>query len=172
MSQHTELIASLRAESDELIKYQFSHTKEAMSCLQRLHDLSLEAADALQAMEPSELDKTADNNKVICPNCCHQFTAIPVNVQTRLQALERVTWQPIETAPKDGTQVMLTNGISVAHGNWLHAEPFIREIRDLEGRYIDQDESDGYDGWIDFIGGMMPEPTLWMPLPTPPESKE
>ena len=88
-----------------------------------------------------------------------------------LQALERVTWQPIETAPKDGTQVMLTNGISVAHGNWLHAEPFIREIRDLEGRYIDQDESDGYDGWIDFIGGMMPEPTLWMPLPTPPESK-
>ena len=87
------------------------------------------------------------------------------------QALERVTWQPIETAPKDGTQVMLTNGISVAHGNWLHAEPFIREIRDLEGRYIDQDESDGYDGWIDFIGGMMPEPTLWMPLPTPPESK-
>ena len=134
MSQHTELIASLRAESDELIKYQFSHTKEAMSCLQRLHDLSLEAADALQA-------------------------------------LERVTWQPIETAPKDGTQVMLTNGISVAHGNWLHAEPFIREIRDLEGRYIDQDESDGYDGWIDFIGGMMPEPTLWMPLPTPPESK-
>ncbi len=49
-----------------------------------------EAADALQAMEPSELDKTADNSKVICPNCCHQFTAIPVNVQTRLQALERV----------------------------------------------------------------------------------
>lgn len=47
----TELIASLRAESDELIKYQFSHTKEAMSCLQRLHDLSLEAADALQALE-------------------------------------------------------------------------------------------------------------------------
>ena len=54
MSQHTELIASLRAESDELIKYQFSHTKEAMSCLQRLHDLSLEAADALQALEPDD----------------------------------------------------------------------------------------------------------------------
>ena len=89
-----------------------------------------------------------------------------------LQALERVPmteWQPIETAPKDGTQVMLTNGISVAHGNWLHAEPFIREIRDLEGRYIDQDESDGYDGWIDFIGGMLPEPTHWMPLPDCPK---
>ena len=102
----------------------------------------------------------------------HELIGLIERAADALQALERVTWQPIETAPKDGTQVMLTNGISVAHGNWLHAEPFIREIRDLEGRYIDQDESDGYDGWIDFIGGMMPEPTLWMPLPTPPESKE
>ena len=101
----------------------------------------------------------------------HELIGLIEEAADALQALERVTWQPIETAPKDGTQVMLTNGISVAHGNWLHAEPFIREIRDLEGRYIDQDESDGYDGWIDFIGGMMPEPTLWMPLPTPPESK-
>ena len=101
----------------------------------------------------------------------HELIGLIERAADALQALERVTWQPIETAPKDGTQVMLTNGISVAHGNWLHAEPFIREIRDLEGRYIDQDESDGYDGWIDFIGGMMPEPTLWMPLPTPPESK-
>ena len=101
----------------------------------------------------------------------HELIGLIERAADALQALERVPWQPIETAPKDGTQVMLTNGISVAHGNWLHAEPFIREIRDLEGRYIDQDESDGYDGWIDFIGGMMPEPTLWMPLPTPPESK-
>ena len=64
MSQHTELIASLRAESDELIKYQFSHTKEAMSCLQRLHDLSLEAADALQALERVPMT-TADMVNVV-----------------------------------------------------------------------------------------------------------
>ena len=90
MSRHTELIASLRAESDELIKYQFSHTKEAMSCLQRLHDLSLEAADALQALEPDDSGIVPDSDKVICPGCSHQFTAIPGNVQARLQALERV----------------------------------------------------------------------------------
>ena len=100
MSQHTELIASLRAESDELIKYQFSHTKEAMSCLQRLHDLSLEAADALQALEPDDSGIVPDSDKVICPGCSHQFTAIPGNVQARLQALERVPmtdeqWQEI-----------------------------------------------------------------------------
>ena len=100
MSQHIELIASLRAESDELIKYQFSHTKEAMSCLQRLHDLSLEAADALQALEPDDSGIVPDSDKVICPGCSHQFTAIPGNVQARLQALERVPmtdeqWQEI-----------------------------------------------------------------------------
>lgn len=49
-----------------------------------------EVKPVLQAMEPSESDKTADNDKVICPECCSQFTAIPVNVQARLQALERV----------------------------------------------------------------------------------
>ena len=90
MSQHTELIASLRAESDELMGYWFGHTKEAMSCLQRLHDLSLEAADALQALEPDDSGIVPDSDKVICPGCSHQFTAIPGNVQARLQALERV----------------------------------------------------------------------------------
>jgi len=61
-----------------------------MSCLQRLHDLSLEAADALQALEPDDSGIVPDSDKVICPGCSHQFTAIPGNVQARLQALERV----------------------------------------------------------------------------------
>ena len=77
-------------------------------------------------------------------------------------------WQPIETAPKDGTQIILTNGVSVAQGEWLHQEPYARENRDLDGRYISQDEFDGFDGWIDFVGGMLPEPTHWQPLPPPP----
>jgi hypothetical protein len=45
-----------------------------------------------------------------------------------------------------------------------------REKRDLEGRYIDQDEHDGFDGWLDCDGGMQPDPTHWMPLPPPPAS--
>ncbi len=78
------------------------------------------------------------------------------------------TWQPIETAPKDGTDVMLSNGKSVSVGSWLHQEPVIRERRDLDGRYIDQDEFDGFEGWVDWGGGMQPAPTHWMPLPPPP----
>ncbi len=78
-------------------------------------------------------------------------------------------WQPIERAPKDGTAILLTNGKDVAEGHWYFEEGGTTEHRDLDGRYIDQTESDGYDGWLDWEGGMQPDPTHWMPLPAPPE---
>jgi hypothetical protein len=37
-----------------------------------------------------------------------------------------------------------------------------------DGRWIDQQESDGFEGWMDWSGGMKPDPTHWMPLPTAP----
>ncbi len=77
-------------------------------------------------------------------------------------------WRPIETAPKDGTEILLSNGDDVSQGHWLYEAPYIRERRDADGRYIDQDESDGFEGWIDWLGGMNPEPTHWMPLPPAP----
>lgn len=78
-------------------------------------------------------------------------------------------WQPIETAPKvKDAPLLLTNGVSVAQGWWMDEPGYIREKRDLDGRYIDQDESDGYTGWMDCDGGMLPEPTHWRPLPAPP----
>ena len=77
-------------------------------------------------------------------------------------------WLPIESAPKDGAHILLSNGTEVSQGWWEHEEPYIREQRDSEGVYIDQQEHDGYDGWIDCGGGMLPEPTHWMPLPPPP----
>ena len=126
---NTELIASLRAESDELIKYQFSHTKEAMSCLQRLHDLSLEAADALQALE-----------------------RVPM------------TWQSIDTAPKDGTNVLLYfSGLGWVRGSWdsqiHHRKPKPYWTHDC----------------IQYMGvahARANQPNWWKPLPpTPPESK-
>ena len=85
-----------------------------------------------------------------------------------LAAPQPEPWMPIETAPKDGSEMLLSNGETVAQGHWLHAEAYIREKRDADGRYIDQEESDGFDGWIDYIGGMLPEPTHWMPLPAAP----
>lgn len=60
-------------------------------------------------------------------------------------------WHPIETAPKDGRDVLLFtpspfNGITI--GSW--------------GKWIG--------GWGDQDGDMYPDPTHWMPLPEPPES--
>ena len=77
-------------------------------------------------------------------------------------------WQPIETAPKDGSQILLTNGVDVAQGWWVNEEQFIEEIRDIDGRHVDQIESDGFTDWLDCEGGMNPSPTHWMPLPPPP----
>ncbi|MDT6962883.1 hypothetical protein QTN24_15390 [Cupriavidus sp. SZY C1] len=77
-------------------------------------------------------------------------------------------WQPIATAPKDGTNIIVTNGSSVAQGWWCSEEPYVREQRDLTGAWIDQQESDGFEGWLDCDGGMQPDPTHWMPLPQPP----
>lgn len=79
-------------------------------------------------------------------------------------------WQPIETAPKDGTGILLSNGKDVAEGHWYFEEGGTTEHRDLDGRYIDQTDSDGYAGWLDWDGGMQPAPTHWMPLPAAPEA--
>lgn len=59
-------------------------------------------------------------------------------------------WEPIETAPKDGRQVLLANGAHVDQGWW--------------------EDDDGETGWFSWL--CFPakgEPTHWMPLPEPPQ---
>lgn len=80
-------------------------------------------------------------------------------------------WQPIETAPKDGTMVVLWRDIPMKMG----------ELFASWSSYVGYWEQDGEDGdsyWvmvdIGSIGDAMNEPcnipTHWMPLPTPPSS--
>lgn len=61
-------------------------------------------------------------------------------------------WQPIETAPKDGTRVLLVNPLC-----WVGAGSF----------------RDGYQGPAFYFEGstLKSHPTHWMPLPPPPEAK-
>lgn len=77
-------------------------------------------------------------------------------------------WKPISSAPKDGTDILLTNGVHVSCGHWHYDEGGTTEHRDLDGRYIGQDDRDGFAGWFDWMGGMTPNPTHWMPLPAAP----
>jgi hypothetical protein len=75
----------------------------------------------------------------------------------------RDAWQPIETAPKDGTWILMTNGVDVAGGQWVRDEGGTTEYRDEDGRYLGQTDRDDFEGWMDWMGGM-PSPTHWQPL--------
>ena len=66
--------------------------------------------------------------------------------------LEAVTWQPIATAPKDGTEFLGFVGASYQGGVVV----------------IHWDKNDGFIDW----GADFWEPTHWMPLPAPPAATQ
>lgn len=75
-------------------------------------------------------------------------------------------WQPIETAPKDGTAVLVTGGtygcddISCE----FHHLPF-KEVAVARWDKVDRM------WWFCFGGAFYANPTCWMPLPDPPIAK-
>jgi len=81
----------------------------------------------------------------------------------------RMTWQPIETAPKDGTPVMLwaIEACSELHGPSPYKGPVI-------GSWIDGQADFPGDDWWNEQGGVYYAAWLrashWMPLPAPPEA--
>lgn len=66
-------------------------------------------------------------------------------------------WQPIETAPKDGTVFIAFEAGDAYRCNWL-------EQHDGEGHFSA--------GWWDHVNDSFENPTHWMPLPTPPQEDE
>ena len=62
-----------------------------------------------------------------------------------------IEWQPIETAPKDGTVLLLSDGIT----RWMSVWPEQAEDAEL----------------LAFIGRGPRIASHWMPLPDPPEDK-
>ena len=70
-------------------------------------------------------------------------------------------WQPIETAPKDGTRILVPYPI-FDPGN-LTASPDRYEIIVVHWREV---------GWVSDGAWMLHEdPTHWMPLPPPPHTE-
>ena len=77
-----------------------------------------------------------------------QGRAILVNAEIALELFE---WQPIETAPKDGTEIILCDM------NWPRVDGY--RPRKIGLFYAGK--------WL--INGGSWEPTHWMPLPPPPQ---
>ena len=67
-------------------------------------------------------------------------------------------WQPIETAPKDGTACLVTYDGIVVPARWRLS----RISKNLFGWHLDN--------WSDLDIEFAMNPTHWMPLPEPPTS--
>lgn len=77
-------------------------------------------------------------------------------------------WRDIETAPQDGTRVILAEAEKVFHGGFVGVQ--FKEHRDADGNYLDQTDADAY--WMNFEEGDVCHPTHWKPepaLPAPPQ---
>ena len=90
---------------------------------------------------------------------------------------EATPWQPIETAPMNGTVVMLYRDGRVTVGSWVaEHDIMVGEYHHSTGEYLGSHLSGetlpAY--WQSHDGGFTEEehPTHWMPLPQPPREKE
>lgn len=73
-------------------------------------------------------------------------------------------WQSIETAPKDGTEIII---FVPAWTRKVHIGAYDVDVRLLNGKEINRSE-----GWAitgPGVGWHDPEPTHWMPLPGGPK---
>lgn len=87
----------------------------------------------------------------LADNLCGLATDIFLDISKKFELKEREKWQPIETAPKDGEAIILTNGGAVVYGYF----------EEDCNKWLYHDYPDNYNLYP-FI------PTHWMPLPEPP----
>lgn len=125
----------------------------------------------------------ADAELLAYPHSTHLFTHAPDSAariaeqDARISELEQqlevarkdAEWQPIETAPKDGTHILLSGDGRVTEGKWLN-DYYPKEAEfHSTGAYLGQFETgeciEG--GWMSFDGGFTDEhpATHWKPLP-------
>lgn len=92
--------------------------------------------------------------------CCTVSAEAKQTIQHVLR--EYQGWQPIETAPKDGTKVLLTNGSWVETARWANCD---ERFEGENWQWLLVDCEDGYYN----VTAEPNEPTHWMPLPEPPK---
>ena len=75
-------------------------------------------------------------------------------------------WMDIDSAPKDGTEIILKRGCRVTSGS-LHKWSDTESHYDSAGNYIGNTTVDCGESWCSYDGGFCDDepPTHWMPLP-------
>lgn len=74
-------------------------------------------------------------------------------------------WQPIATAPRDGSRILLSDGVAVTGGRWMAATDWKADDRAVDVAFWSCDSGNH----LDWAGGpFIDNPTLWRPLPHPP----
>lgn len=80
-------------------------------------------------------------------------------------------WKGIESAPKDGTEIILRKGDRVTSGAWIEWTETATEFHGTTGAWLGESEQDSGANWSSWDGGFRDddEPTHWMELPEPPK---
>lgn len=76
-----------------------------------------------------------------------------------MMADEQSAWQPIETAPKDGTRIDVWSGHRQADVCWLDCVWEYRNSKPFQGWFWTNDDGEPI---------LVEDVTHWMPLPAPP----
>lgn len=86
-------------------------------------------------------------------------TGVIAQLTARVEELEQAQgWQPIETAPKDGTHVIFATAYDGKIVHSVHSGAW--------GPAYDR----GPNAWVEDYDYKICEPTHWMPLPQPPQA--
>jgi hypothetical protein len=83
-------------------------------------------------------------------------------------------WKTIESAPRDGTEIILRKDDRVTAGAWIEWTETQDHYHGTTGEYLGSDEIDSGGNWQSWDGGFCEddEPTHWCELPAPPAEGE
>ena len=99
------------------------------------------------------LQKESEENCRLLGMSAERELALLAEIDRLKAKLAKTEWQPIETAPMDGTRVLVTDGFMVGDAYFRRGDWWLYECGD-----------DWYSVTIN--------PTNWMPLPQPPTTEE